>query len=161
MELGKGQTEFYLEQPPAKTFIVAVDWRDRAYTEVIDGISVIFPHPIDILTSKVKRLEFKDLQAFFLVKELTGHPTEEEMIHSLQGVVDMYRPAFDEENPGGDPIANTQRLWIDFFSKKIDVRKQIIAPALEDRQKYYDPLSPEKKELIKKLMNEKSAPLPP
>lgn len=151
LKLGKEQSEFYLEQPPAKTFIAPIDWRDRAYTELIDGISVIFPHPLDILTSKVKRLEPKDLNAFFLVRDLTDHPTEKEMIESLQAIVDIYRPAFDEEKPGGDPIINTRRLWKEFFLKDIDVRKEIIRPALEERQKYYDPLPLSKKALIQKL----------
>lgn len=154
LNLGKGQSEFYLEQAPAKIFITSVDWHDRSLIEVVDGISVIFPHPIDILTSKVKRLDQKDLKAFFLVKELTGHPTEAEMIQFLQGVVDMYRPAFDEENSGGDPIVNTRRLWVEFFGKDIDVRKEIIRPALAERDKYFNPLSQDKKDLIQKLMDE-------
>ncbi len=154
LDLGKGQTEFYLEQPPAMTFIAAVDWRNRSYSEEVDGITVVFPHPLDILTSKVKRLEKKDLDAFFLVKNLTGHPTEDEMIKSLQGIVDMYRPNFDEENPGGDLTVNTIELWKEFFGNGIDVKKQIIIPALAERNKYYDPLSNHRKELVKELIDE-------
>jgi hypothetical protein len=50
--------------------------------------------------------------------------------------VDIYRPSFDEES-AGNPLANTQTLWRELFSKELDVRRTIIAPALEERRKAY------------------------
>jgi hypothetical protein len=111
MKIGKGQSEPYIEVVPHYVFIASHDWRDRAAKEVFGNVTVYIAAPIDVLVGKLKRLEQKDLDAFDLVKARTGGPTEEELKRALRNVVDMYRPAFDEENPGGDPAANTRRLW--------------------------------------------------
>ena len=54
----------------------------------------------------------------------------------LSGIVDVFRPSFDEES-AGNPAHNTQILWRELFGKNIDVRSQIIAPALTERSSAY------------------------
>ena len=101
-------------------------------------VQITLPHPMDILIAKLHRLADKDLAAFRLVIEKTGHPTEEEMRRELQAAVDLYRPNFDEEI-GGDITTNTRVLWHELWGKEIDVRKEIIAPARERILKGYAP----------------------
>ena len=60
----------------------------------------------------------------------------EEILTELQYSVDLYRPNFDEE-VAGDITTNTRVMWLDIFGREIDVRKEIIAPALERRRQGY------------------------
>ena len=106
-------------------------WRDRATVVERCGHLFLIPHPWDILVGKLHRLEEKDLEAFRLVIHLTGGPTAEEFAHHLQDAVDHFRPKFDEESAGGDLLLNTQVLWETVYRSSIDVRAQIIRPALE------------------------------
>ncbi len=135
--LGIGQSEIYVQQSDELVFRAAPSWLERAFEFRREGVTLVFPHPIDILIAKLPRLEPKDLDAFRLVAEKTGHPTPEELRLALQRHVDLFRPAFDEEN-SGDPIANTHILWQALFGLPIDVRAQIIRPALEQRKKAYE-----------------------
>lgn len=126
----KGQSAPYIEISEPDVFIASTDWQSRAHKEKLSGILLIFPHPIDILVSKVNRCENKDINAFLEVIQNTGHPTEEELKESLQRVVDIYRPTFDEEG-GTDATLNTQTLWKSLFNKAINVRSEIIIPAMQ------------------------------
>ncbi len=135
--LAKGQAPIYVEPCPINTFTAAPDWQERAYTEKRKHVVFIFPHPIDILVSKIKRLEEKDLNAFRLVYRKTQHPTEEELKKALGKVVDIYRPNFDEE-AGNDPLSNTRILWRELYGKNIDVRNDIVIPALTERNRIYE-----------------------
>ncbi len=130
--LGKGQREIYIDQTSEFIFSAGASWRERAFSVTQDTVTFVFPHPIDILVSKIKRLDAKDLNAFRLVHERTGHPTPDELKYALQRHVDLFRPNFDEEN-SGDPIANTQTVWREIYQQTIDVRGEIIAPALRER----------------------------
>jgi hypothetical protein len=134
MQRGNGQTEPYIEFVPPHAIIASLVWRDRAAKEVFGNVTVYIAAPLDVLVGKLKRLEEKDVRAFDLVKAQTGGPSEEELKVALRNVVDMYRPAFDEENPGGDPIVNTRRLWQHLYGHDIDVRREIIAPAVAARR---------------------------
>ena len=118
-------------------FRTALGWEHRARKEHRGPHTFVFPHPWDILVSKVGRLEEKDLEAFRLVIRKTGHPTAAEFAQHLQLAVDLYRPNFDEER-GSDYTAQTRFLWREIFQGEIDVRTEIIRPALARRQAQYD-----------------------
>jgi len=135
--LGEGQSDPHIDVVPERIFIVDPGWRNRGTKEVFGNVTVYAAGDLDVLVGKVKRLEPKDLRAFDLVKAKTGGPTERVLLQALQNVVDMYRPAFDEDNSGGDATVNTRILWQHLFGRDIDVRKEIIAPALEARKKFY------------------------
>jgi hypothetical protein len=140
-QLLKGQSSMYIEPCTAAAFTVSADWMMRAFQVERRHVAFILPHPIDILVSKIKRLEEKDLNAFRLVREKTGHPTEEELVMALRRVVDIYRPSFDEES-AGNPRHNTEILWHELFGKVIDVGQQIIAPAVAERRRNYGGAGP-------------------
>lgn len=132
----KGKAAIYVEPCTVAAFTASSDWFVRAFRCERRHVIFTFPHPIDILVSKIKRLEEKDLRAFKLVREKTAHPNEEELIQALRRVVDIFRPSFDEES-AGNPMHNTQVLWRELFGKEIDVRASIIAPALAERRRVY------------------------
>ena len=90
--LTKGLSSPYVEVCPLGTFRTALDWRSRAYAERLGNLEILFPHPIDILASKISRGEEKDFEAFEEVIAKTGHPTEEELLDSLICAVHLYRP---------------------------------------------------------------------
>ncbi len=138
----KGQSDFYIQVCDRLAFRTTRNWMDRAIREVRHGHLFIFPHPWDILASKLQRLEEKDMEAFKLVILRTGHPTEEEFAHHLQDAVDLYRPKFDEESARGDMLMNTRLLWQTLWQKEIDVRARIIRPALERQRHDHEEADP-------------------
>lgn len=72
--LTKGLSSPYVEVCPLGTFRTAPDWRMRAHSERLDSLEILFPHPIDILVSKISRGEEKDFEAFEEVIARTGIP---------------------------------------------------------------------------------------
>ena len=99
-------------------------------------VTLTIPHPLDILIGKLDRLDAKDLKAFERVILLSGHPTAAELCAELQTAVDLFRPAFDEDSPNRYP-ENTRRLWREIFHTEIDVRTDIIEPAIARRKQGY------------------------
>ncbi|HSU56891.1 MAG TPA: DUF6036 family nucleotidyltransferase [Candidatus Dormibacteraeota bacterium] len=130
-EMDESKARFYIQVCDPNAFRTARDWVERALKVERCGHTFRFPHPWDILASKLQRLDEKDIKAFQLVVARTGHPTEEEFTKHLQKAVDLYRPKFDEESSLGDIFNNTQLLWQTLWQKSIDVRAAIIRPALE------------------------------
>jgi len=145
--LGKGQAPVYVEQNDEIVFSASPSWRERAHSAVIGDVSYTFPHPIDILVAKISRLEPKVLLAFHLVLDETGHPTPDELILALQRHIDLYRPAFDEEN-SGDPYANTRIVWRELDQADIDVRTAIIILAIRRRHAGYGGAVPDYRKLL-------------
>lgn len=137
--LSKQQCEQgYVQLCVELNFRTSPRWRERVFRTRVGNVSLTLPHPIDILIAKLHRLADKDLAAFRLVIERTGHPTEDEMRRELQAAVDLYRPNFDEE-VCGDITTNTRVLWQKLWKKDINVRQEVIAPALERIRKGYEP----------------------
>lgn len=132
----KGQAPIYIEPCTAAPFTASADWMIRACETPRRHVTFILPHPLDILVSQIQRLDEKDLRAFHVVREKTGHPTEDDLRAALRRVVDIYRPSFEEES-ASDAKHNTQLLWRNLFGKSINVGTEIIAPALAERRKNY------------------------
>jgi hypothetical protein len=139
----------YLESGFELSFRTNPRWRQRARTIQRGRVTITLPHPLDILIGKLDRLEPKDLKAFERVIQLTGHPTAQELTVELQNAVDLFRPAFDEDAPNRYP-ENTQRLWREIFHAEIDLRREIIEPALARRQHGHGDLPPDYKSILGK-----------
>jgi len=127
-KLSKGQSSPYIELCPLGTFRTRPGWRERSHREQMRNVTIVFPHPIDILVSKIPRGEEKDFEAFEEVIKATGHPSEAELKDALMQAVSLYRPGYDEST-AGDMQTNTRLLWRQLFGHDIDVRAEIIAPA--------------------------------
>lgn len=132
------KADFYIQVCDPYAFKSTFDWESRAIKVERHGHLFRFVHPWDVLVSKLQRLEEKDMEAFKLVIAKTGHPTEAEFKRHLQKAVDLYRPKFDEETARGDMMLNTRTLWQTLWQKEIDVRAEIIRPALARAQHDYD-----------------------
>jgi hypothetical protein len=104
-------------------------------------------HPLDILIGKLDRLDAKDLKAFERTIQLTGHPTADELKRELQNAVDLFRPAFDDDSPNRYP-ENTRKLWRELFHAEIDVRLEIIEPAIVRRKQGYGETPPDYKRTL-------------
>jgi hypothetical protein len=146
--LAKDMTALYISVCDQLAFKSTMDWRARAIEVERNGHLFRIVHPWDVLVSKLQRLEEKDLAAFKLVVEKTGHPTEAELIRHLQKAVDLYRPKFDEESNRGDMMMNTKLLWHELWKKEIDVRATIIRPAVERTEREYQDFDPTLKERL-------------
>lgn len=138
-DLGEDQhAAVHVQLCTESNFRTSPRWRRRAYVTQVGRVRLTIPHPIDILMAKLHRLEEKDLRAFRLVGAQMGLPNEEQLKEELRAAVDLFRPNFDEE-ASGDITANTRVLWHELWGKEIDVRKEIIAPALAARRKGFEP----------------------
>lgn len=149
-KLGKAEGGLYIEAGYELSFRASPSWRARAATSQHGNVTLTIPHPLDILLSKLGRLEAKDLKAFERVIQITGHPTRDELLRELQASVDLFRPAFDEDSPNKTPD-NTRRLWAEIFHAPIDVRKEIIEPAIALRNKGYGGSPPNYKRALDPL----------
>lgn len=119
-------------------------WKDRAFRTRVENVALTLPHPLDLLIAKLHRLADKDLAAFRMVIARTGYPTEDEMRRELQAAFDLFRPGFDEEMVG-DITTNTRVLWNEIWGKDINVRREIIAPAIALANEGYKPDIPQRR----------------
>ena len=147
----KGDTDLYILVCSPLAFQSTIDWAGRAIEVERHGHLFRFVHPWDVLVSKLQRLEEKDLHAFHLVINKTGHPTEDEFAQHLQLAVDLYRPRLEEEQVRGDMVENTRLLWQKIWGKDIDVRARIIRPAVERAEREYRELEPNLKTRLANL----------
>jgi hypothetical protein len=143
-KLDKTHGGLYLEPGFELSFRTSPRWRQRAKSVHRGNTTLIIPHPLDILIGKLGRLEAKDLKAFERTLQLTGHPTAAELQRELQSAVDLFRPAFDDEPPNRY-AENTRRLWREIYSAEIDIRRDIIEPALMRRKEGYGEPPPDYK----------------
>ncbi|EEF57632.1 hypothetical protein [Pedosphaera parvula] len=146
-KLDKSHGGFYLEPGFELSFRTSPRWRGRAATVQRGNVTLTIPHPLDILIGKLDRLDAKDLRAFERVIQLTGHPTAAELRLELQTAVDLFRPAFDEDSPNRYP-ENTRRLWHEIFHAEIDIRSDIIEPAIARRKQGYGETPPDYKRAL-------------
>jgi hypothetical protein len=120
------------------TFQPANRWERRAFEKIEGGWRLVYPHPYDILFSKLRRAEPKDIEAFRLVIERTGHPTEGEFI---QLCIENYRdfeprlkttPShLPSVVPSSDLRSNTVRLWKAVWNRSIKIDREIREPAVQ------------------------------
>jgi hypothetical protein len=146
-KLDKTHGGFYLEPGFELSFRTNPRWRQRAKTVQRGNVTLTIPHPLDILIGKLDRLDAKDLKAFERTIELTGHPTADELKRELQNAVDLFRPAFDEDSPNRY-LENTRKLWRKLFQGEIDIRREIIEPAIARRKQGYGEVPPDYKKAL-------------
>lgn len=143
-KLDKTQGGLYVEPGFELSFRTSPRWRRRAKVVQLGSVTLTFPHPLDILIGKLDRLDAKDLEAFRRVIEISGHPTANELMVELQSAVDLFRPEFDEDSPNRYP-ENTRRLWRELFHGDIDIRREIVEPAIARRRQGYGESPPDYK----------------
>jgi len=146
-KLDKSHGGFHLEPGFELSFRTSPRWRQRAKIVQRKNVTLTVPHPLDILISKLDRLDTKDLKAFARTIELTGHPTMDELKRELQNAVDLFRPAFEDDKPNRYP-ENTRRLWREIFHAEIDIRREIIEPANARRKLGYGETPPDYKKSL-------------
>jgi len=146
-KLDKTHGGFYLEPGFELSFRTSPRWRQRAKTVQRGNVTLTIPHPLDILIGKLDWLDAKDLKAFEHTIELTGHPTADELKRELQNAVDLFRPAFDVDSPNRY-LENTRKLWRKLFQGEIDIRREIIEPAIASRKQGYGEVPPDYKKAL-------------
>jgi hypothetical protein len=143
-KVDKTDGSVYIEPGFELSFHTSPKWRQRSKAIQRGLVTLTIPHPLDILIAKLHRLDAKDVQAFQRVIERTGHPTAEEFKFELQNAVDLFRPAFERDGPNLY-AENTRRLWREVFHGDIDVRRDIIEPAVTRRNQGYGETPPDYK----------------
>jgi hypothetical protein len=123
------------------TFQPGNRWERRSIEASEGEWRMVYPHPYDILFSKLRRAEPKDIEAFRAVIEHTGHPMELEF---LQLCIENYRdfearlrtvPShLPEVVPSRDLRSNTVSLWKAIWKRSIDIDGEITKPALQELQ---------------------------
>jgi hypothetical protein len=150
------------------TFQPANRWERRAFEKVEDAWRLVYPHPYDILFSKLRRAETKDIEAFRLVIDQTGHPTEAEFIQLCTENYRDFEPRL-RAAPSHLPEvvsthnlrSNTVRLWQAVWARSIDIDREITKPALQHLQADwadYDPSLADELARCAQIPRDKSIP---
>jgi hypothetical protein len=71
-------------------FMAAGSWPLRATEAQRNGVSVLLPHPLDIVFGKLHRLDEKDVVAIDLLRERFGRPTREDIDRYCQDNSDLF-----------------------------------------------------------------------
>ena len=139
----------YLQVCHWMTFQPANRWERRVFEKTESGWRVVYPHPYDILFSKLRRAETKDIEAFRLVIDRTGHPTETEFVQLCTENYRDFEPRLmappshlPEVVRSHDLRSNTVHLWQAIWGRSIDVDREIREPAVQRLQSDwgdYDP----------------------
>jgi hypothetical protein len=142
------------------TFQPANRWERRAYEESQGSWQIVYPHPFDILFSKLRRLEVKDVEAFERVIGATGHPTQAEFLNICQeNYRDFELRATEDAAPTHlprviterDMRSNTIRLWRVVWSRGIKIDEEITKPVLENLGQAWHDYDPSLKTELSKL----------
>lgn len=138
---GLGKDLPYIQVCYWMTFQPANRWDRRAFEVSEHQWRLVYPHPYDVLFSKLRRAEPKDIEAFQAVILRTGHPTEAEF---LQLCTENYRDFEPRVRgtpshlpnvvPSQDLRAATIRVWRTVWGRSIDIDREITQPALERLQ---------------------------
>jgi len=135
---GKGSGQFYLDICPTSAFRSTEEWINRAACETRHGLPLQIPALRDILVGKMHRrrqpgqtgVVTKDLRAFERVRELTGQPTEEELLADILLCPHAWQLSLS--GTASDFRLNLEDLWPVFYSKRLDVNERIIRPLLRE-----------------------------
>lgn len=129
----------YLQVCHWMTFQPAHRWERRLHEESVEGWRIVVPHPYDILFSKLRRLEQKDIEAFKTVIARTDHPTEKEFLLICRENFRDFEPRrLESTNHIPRPTAKhdiretTTRLWRKIWFKEIDIDREITGPVYEE-----------------------------
>src|SRR3984885_7197957 len=159
----------YLQVSHWMTFQPANRWERRAFEKTELRWRVVYPHPYDILFSKLRRAEIKDIEAFRLIIERTGHPTEAEFIQLCTENYRDFEPRLraapshlPEVVRSHDLRSNTVGLWQTIWGRSIDVDLEITRPALQQLQADWVDYDPSlASELASCAQPSRKQPLPP
>jgi hypothetical protein len=121
----------WLRRSPTFQFNVATGWAFRSQKLSRQEIQLFIPHPLDLLCLELANENERVFRAFKLVKEQTGHPTEEELLWILKGKLDWFRKNFDgsKTNMRGD----VKWIWRELFGRDLNVSEEVIRPVLKER----------------------------
>jgi hypothetical protein len=123
------------------TFQPANRWERRSFEATQGDWRVVYPHPYDVLFSKLRRAEEKDIEAFRLIVERTGHPAQVEFIHLCKENYRDFEPRrrsaqghLPDVVQSHDLRDNTLRVWRAIWGRPINIDREIVQAALEQVQ---------------------------
>jgi len=138
----KGSASIYIQVCSESTFEPGPRCWRRAMSENIGKSRCTVPDPYDILFTKLQRYEAKDLEAFQAVLATIGQPDEKTLLDEMQSCYRFFikpsSPRTEEHLPRpfpqGDLRNNVRKLWVKLYGRPLNIEKEIIQPALEQRQ---------------------------